>query len=485
MEKMLEGSLIISLIAFSYTYNLPVIAVGASIYSFFIITKYKKNSKESINLLSAFIEHPSISMDKIKVRNSNFSYKYIALLRDLSLKIGNFIDSQNEIQRVNEKENTSYGKVFHKCLVENLDALVVAYGEMENGRLSIKELATNGDMGIVDASDLEKNLSYIYNSNKNSKSYDVSNLACSIFSKCNIGQICRFDINWSSDLGIQKGSLWVLYKKGNIVSMEKLLLAKQEANKLKYVIEEDNRLGKLHNKVVKSRKKNIEKNKFIRGLSHDLRSPINNLNAVLTCLKEDSDSNEESSKLINLGKSNLSILKELVEDLLDISKFKSGHLKLNKEETSLVSIVKSVEKAFSFDAELKNLELKLNIEDKNSIVKIDPLQIKRVISNLVANAIKYTFTGYVEIGIRSLENGSIQIYVKDTGSGLSEEQIQKIYIPFQRFSDEDISGIGLGLSVSKMLVEEHGTKIKITSELGKGSVFSVDFQAENELLNAA
>ena len=107
------------------------------------------------------------------------------------------------------------------------------------------------------------------------------------------------------------------------------------------------------------------------------------------------------------------------------------------------------------------------------LIEADSLQVKRICSNLLTNAIKYTDFGGIKIKLTSLENKQVQLSIFDTGQGLTAEQLERICRPFERFNDQEVDGVGLGLAVTKLLIKLHQGQLEIYSNPGQGTEFRV------------
>jgi len=142
---------------------------------------------------------------------------------------------------------------------------------------------------------------------------------------------------------------------------------------------------------------------------------------------------------------------------------------------SISSIIKKVADDFTSLAKEKNIHLKTQLDETVGDVKVDLQKIEQAISNIVDNAIKFTKIGGITIGIRR-KNSDLEVYVKDTGIGIDAEEIPKLFQKFHRGTSVktlNFEGTGLGLYITKLIVGAHNGEIKVSSELGKGSTFSI------------
>jgi signal transduction histidine kinase len=217
------------------------------------------------------------------------------------------------------------------------------------------------------------------------------------------------------------------------------------------------------------------KSAFLANMSHEIRTPLNSIVGFADLLL-DSDFDREQyadfAKIIsNSGNSLLSI----ISDIMDISKIEAGQIKVFKSNFSVFQLVRQIHKQHSYVASEKGLELKMTLENglETLVIESDENRIRQVLVNFIGNAIKFTTKGYVEIGAK-VQDPVIRFHVKDTGIGIPQEYHNEIFDRFRQIEDANTrkyGGNGLGLAISKSLVELLGGQIGIESEQGKGSTF--------------
>lgn len=214
-----------------------------------------------------------------------------------------------------------------------------------------------------------------------------------------------------------------------------------------------------------------------RSANHELRTP---LNAVLgySELLADGLYGELPDKAVQVMariQSNGKHLLGLINDVLDISKMEAGQLSLSLDDYSVETVVQSVVSATGSLAKAKEIKIKTSIPNKLPVGRGDERRLTQVLLNLVSNAIKFTDTGSVEVGIKASE-GEFNIWVRDTGPGIAPEDQGHIFEEFQQIDDSSTrqkGGTGLGLSISRRLIDMHGGRITLKSAPGKGSTFSI------------
>ena len=246
-------------------------------------------------------------------------------------------------------------------------------------------------------------------------------------------------------------------------------------------------LAKLNEELIKSSKLSQEtletQNKFIANISHEIRTPLNAIIGLTNIImNEVSLPDEVIEKIENINNCGAIIL-EIITDILDLSKFQSSYFKINSEEYDLTSLIHDVLLQNSVRIHDSIIKFKINISSNipNKLLG-DELRIKQVINNLLSNAFKYTLSGSVTFNFNFLSNrhdettGLIDIQVIDTGIGIKDENIELIFKPFFQITGSDkitYKGTGLGLPITKNLVDSMGGSIRVESKLGLGTTFFV------------
>jgi len=238
-------------------------------------------------------------------------------------------------------------------------------------------------------------------------------------------------------------------------------------------------IEKLDAARITAEKANRAKSDFLSSMSHEIRTPLNAIVGLSECIKT-ADSLEEAQDNANDVISASQTLLEIVNGILDISKIESGKLELVESDYDTKKLFKEIEKLIIARIGDKQLEFKVSIaEDIPNALYGDHFNIKKILINLLTNAVKYTDSGYVLLNARCVKNNDICrliVSVKDSGRGIKKENIDKLFTKFNRL-DEDrnttIEGTGLGLAITKQLIDMMGGKIVVNSIYGEGSEFTV------------
>lgn len=216
------------------------------------------------------------------------------------------------------------------------------------------------------------------------------------------------------------------------------------------------------------------KTRFISGVSHEIRAPLSSIRSFSEILLNYDDIDAETIReFIAIINKESERLTHLTNEILDVVRTGSGKLEWHMDVVELPSVVKMAVNTMTPIGNDKGLPIKLNLPDIVPQVRGDRNRLLQVLLNLLSNAVKFTSRGQIIIGIEDMPS-DIRLYVSDTGEGIYPEEKEKIFDEFYRIGDDLAGrpkGAGLGLSISKNIVEAHGGRIWVESELGKGSTF--------------
>jgi len=229
-----------------------------------------------------------------------------------------------------------------------------------------------------------------------------------------------------------------------------------------------------------TRQKELERMKtgFVASVSHELRTPLIAIDKSLQLIlsKTTGPLSETQEQFLTIAERNLKRLSRLIDDLLDMSKLEAGKMTLNRQPAAMAKII--TDSVFAMDnwAKSKSVTIAQNIDEHMPDVNVDADRVTQILNNLIGNAIKFTpAQGTITVSAKAKKPGEIEVSVRDTGIGISAENLVKVFDKFYQVGERvstDISGTGLGLSIVKELVELHGGKIWVDSEKGQGAIFT-------------
>ncbi len=225
---------------------------------------------------------------------------------------------------------------------------------------------------------------------------------------------------------------------------------------------------------------NLIKSEFLANMSHEIRTPLNAILGFSEALYQQLTDHEEK-KMVQYILNSGSLLMGLLNDILDLSKIESGQLKISPQALEMRSIFKETYLIFNTITNQKKIQFTIETAPNfPKTVFLDDIRMKQVLFNLVGNAVKFTEKGEIKIVSEFKETGenlgTVQISVIDTGIGIHEKHLQEIFESFKQtnaVTSKFNKGVGLGLAISKRLIEKMKGNISVTSELGKGSIFRV------------
>ena len=210
------------------------------------------------------------------------------------------------------------------------------------------------------------------------------------------------------------------------------------------------------------------KSAFLANMSHEIRTPLNAIvgfsELMVTC-----DDPEEKKEYINIIQSNNELLLRLINDILDLSKIESGIIERRKENFNLAKVCNELFVTIQAKMTNPNVELRLDGPNSECWVLLDRNRLKQVWMNFLTNAVKCTKSGYIKMGY-GIEREGLRIYVEDTGIGIPDDLHDKVFTRFEKLN-EFSQGTGLGLTISRAIVEAAGGEVGFTSKLGIGSTF--------------
>ena len=220
------------------------------------------------------------------------------------------------------------------------------------------------------------------------------------------------------------------------------------------------------------------KSAFLANMSHEIRTPLNAIVGFSSLLTSTENAAEKELYNSLIGHNN-KLLLNLINDVIDLSKIESGYLELRPDWVNLTELLDESVAEYAHQVP-SGVELLTNYPAHDSLVELDKLRIKQILSNFLSNALKNTTTGHVEV-FYEVDHQSVRIGVKDTGRGIPQNMLEKIFERFEKL-DSFAQGAGLGLPICKLIVEKMNGRILVDSQLGIGTTFIIELPCHSMLV---
>jgi PAS domain S-box-containing protein len=263
------------------------------------------------------------------------------------------------------------------------------------------------------------------------------------------------------------------------ITISPLLDEGQKVSSYILIIEDITERKNMLQQLIEAREKAEEsdrlKSAFLANMSHEIRTPMNGILGFADLLKDPQLTGDEQALYISVIEQSGQRMLNIINDIIDISKIEAGQIDVFPMPSNVNAMIDYVYSFFLADAQKQGLELRIEkaLPDVEARIMTDQNRLTQVLSNLIKNALKFTTQGEISVGYHLIDD-DLQFYVSDTGIGVEPQSIKAI---FERFAQGNLmlskryEGAGLGLSISKALVEKMGGQIWVESEVGKGSTF--------------
>ena len=239
----------------------------------------------------------------------------------------------------------------------------------------------------------------------------------------------------------------------------------------KQLFDANAKLVEYEEKTHEAEKASKMKSLFLANMSHEIRTPLNAIEGFSRVMCE-TDSQEERTKYMEIIESNNARLLTLINEILDLSRVESGEVVVKKTMTDLNELCHNIKNTFKFRCP-DTVQMVWNKPNMAVTLNTDANRIMQVFSNLISNALKHTSKGSITYGYRMVNDGQeVEFFVSDTGSGIAPEDIDNIFKTYvSKDAETKQNGYGLGLPLSKIILEKLGGTINVSSTLGEGSTF--------------
>lgn len=221
--------------------------------------------------------------------------------------------------------------------------------------------------------------------------------------------------------------------------------------------------------------KSTAKTRYLSGISHELRTPLNVIMGYAQLLEKQAQEEDPNKDKYALMRHNCEHLNHLIEGILEFSAIEAGKLRVQFETVDLHDLIHQLNAMFDHQARKKGLSFSSDVDERlPQLVKTDHKRLQQILMNLLSNAIKFTDTGHIEFNI-SYRNQVACFTIKDSGCGIDQNDFERIFEPFERIEqpNKPIKGTGLGLPITRLLVDLLGGELTVKSQLQQGSQFAV------------
>lgn len=268
-------------------------------------------------------------------------------------------------------------------------------------------------------------------------------------------------------------TFWGLLSSRKVIAADGSVMydgAIRDITELKKVKEE------LQQSKTEAEKASLAKSKFVSAMSHEIRTPMNAVIGITNVMLMDKNRSAQDQEHLNMLNSAANNLLKLLNDALDFSKIEAGKIELDEKPVNLSIIANELRNLYATPCQEKQISFEISADEKLPIVIMDSVKLTQVMINLLSNAVRHTRQGGIKCQIKLMNetaiDAEVEFSVTDTGSGISPSKLNSIFNAFEQVHTTDVSvGAGLGLAISRRIIERMNSRIQVESEEGKGSRF--------------
>ncbi|WP_010177743.1 hybrid sensor histidine kinase/response regulator [Aquimarina agarilytica] len=442
------------------------------------------------NELKVNEKSPSLAITSFAVLHStpNENNKYQSILENpnnekeiqLTHKQSSFVISYTGLNYLHPEKNNYRYKLegYDKVWVDAGTSLAATYTNVKPGNYQFKVLGSNNDGKW---SELPKKLSITISAPWYKTDLFKTVLAMFLLTLPLIFYFVRLSFYKKQERLLKKQ---VAIRTNEINKQNKEL--SDHRNHLEKLVE--GRTNELNKAKLKAEESDRLKSAFIANMSHEIRTPMNAIYGFSNLLNEEDITKEERAEFTEIINSSCDSLLVLIDDILDISILDAQGIDLQLSETNIFNFLSEIETIYKQkETQTLKLDFIYNENQKNTIITTDPIRLKQILSNLLNNAFKFTEKGSISFGFNLSEDSKkITFYVKDTGIGIAEKDLEVIFNPFLKAGNNTeklYRGTGIGLSISQKLAHTFKGSISVASEIEKGTTFYVEIPTNHSFKN--
>ena len=283
------------------------------------------------------------------------------------------------------------------------------------------------------------------------------------------------------------GAITMVNAEERICGADELSLAEELAQRAALALDNAGLYKAAQKARTEAESANRAKDQFLAMLSHELRTPLTPVLTSVLALENEASLSPAAHESLQMIRRNVELEARLIDDLLDLTRISKGKVQLSLELVDAHALLRNALEICSDEIKQKRLELKLGLSSEKVQLKADPARLQQIFWNLIKNAVKFTPEGgQLAVRTSSEADGELKVEVSDTGFGIEPELLPKIFDAFEQGERARLGGLGLGLAISKALVETHHGRIFAQSEgRHKGAKFTVVFPLSEEVSNGA
>lgn len=451
---------------------------------YFLFTGRRIDTEAGPYVVGSGIDITGLKTAEMKVREYQKNLEKMVGERTAQLTATNAVLESEIEERKKLEETLIESEKKYRDLVESANSVILRW--TKEGRITFINKFAQNFFGYSEEEILGQNIIGTIVPAAESTGRDLSTLAIDIYENTE-----SYVINENENIKKSGERVWVAWTNRAIVDQDGRIVEilsvgnditqrKQVEDRLKWTLKE------LEAAKERAEAADHLKSAFLATMSHELRTPLNSIIGFTGIILQGyvGPLNDEQTKQLGMVRNSANHLHALINDVLDISKIEAGQLDISSDSFNLRMLMEKTLESSRPAADKKGLLLSLNVSPDVGVIKSDSRRVEQILLNLLSNAVKFTEQGEVHVECMRLD-GKVQVCVRDTGIGIKDEDMSKLFKAFQQVDagmTRRYDGTGLGLYICRRLAELLGGNIWVTSKWGEGSTFCFSLPVEREAL---